>query len=356
MIQLRPIPLYFPKSPTTQSLENYNDLKTDEWEQYRKMADHFIHVIESESPLLKWQEFLRQEAYTLSPKRLYTLRVSHPSGVYNGFLSGIDIRAFLQNKIYLHENIIARKVTKMKTYLDQLQLQAEAVVIGFEFSEDLHDLLDQIQQTTEKSRFQIGEQDYTLWEVPTALEKKIVQQKWTEAYLVDGHHRAACLSAVHESHPNTRHDLFSYCVDLKAVKTAGFLWVVKNPCSDLLQALKQLRSEQTADPSPQLNVPQFLWGKKAYLMESANQVDILEQVYNLLVQHKAKIEYLPVPQVDKKYFHQLLDKGALIFGYPEWSIDALAALAKAGNVLPPKSTYNRPKIGTGFAIAPSKKP
>lgn len=347
MIFAHPTALYFPKNPSQQVLGNYNTLGSQKRKELRENPSHFIRVIEATKPRDQWELFCQNKAYTLRPPQFYVLQIQSSQRSYTGILGGVDAPDLQPPKIYLHEHILLPKVERMQAYLQELRLQAEAVVLGFNFSKSLKTALKQNQLQTPLQEFGLDDQYYRLWQATPALTQAIKNNPWPEGFLVDGHHRAACLSALQLQNPQQPYRLLSFCLDASQVRASAFVWKILKPT----QAFKESCSSWPQSPNTWNNAPTqttVFWKQKAFLPPGADTLSQLQQIHQLCQKHQVKISYTS-QQVWESLRSQNPEE--LQICYPPLSFQQIQKLARSGKKLPPKSTYLFPKLPTGLAIA-----
>lgn len=346
MIDVRPLALYFPKNPSQQVLGNFNSLPPEIRKTLGAKPANFIRVIEAESPRTQWEYFCQSNAYRLHTPQFYVLQIQAPHGSYTGILGGIAASDLQAPKIHLHENILAPKVERMQAYLQKLRLQAEAVVLGFDFSNRLTTALQQNQQQRPLEEFGLDDQHYRLWQATPALTQALEQNPWPEGFLVDGHHRAACLSALQQQNPQQPYRLLSFCLDNSQVRASAFVWRVSKPSKSFIDACSRWpQVAQAWTPTPAQTT--VFWKQQAFLPPGADTLSQLQNIHRLCHKHQAKIRYTPL-----EAWEPLSSQSSeeLVICYPPLSFQQIQQLAQKGEKLPPKSTYLFPKLPTGLGI------
>lgn len=356
MIPLNPLPLFFPKTPTLQILQNYKDLSLAQQIDYRKHPHHFIHVIEGDPPLKIWQQFLTQKAYRQTVSNYYVVNLRSAQENIWGILGGISMDAATTKTLYKHEEIVSSRVARMRDYLGKIQLQAEPTVVGASFSDELHELIKNHSDQTILHSFKWEHHHYRLWEAQEPLVHYLRNSAFCEAFLIDGHHRTACLESLQKQQPKNSYQLLSFVIDLKSVQTASFLWIIRKPQSSMIHTIRQWPSERLAEKLNSFTQPQLYCGNQCYFPPGNSKAAQLESVYSLFQKHSSQVEYLPNSLLTPETMAEFIQFGGILFGYPKWGIEELCQWSRTGGLLPPKSTYNQPKLCTGLAISPLESP
>ena len=222
---------------------------------------------------------------------------------------------------------------------------------------------------------------HQVWPVENAAEiKKLFEEKVPVSYIADGHHRSASAVRVGSErraanpshHGNEEYNWFlSVLFPASELKILPYNRAVKdlNGLSET-DFLKEIRAiftvTENADPSPKSprNISMYL-GKKWYglswpAVKSSNPVDKLDVstlqngvLHPLLgiddPRTNNRIKFIGGIRGPQELVRLVDQKGyAVAFSMYPTTVDQLMAIADAGQIMPPKSTWFEPKLRTGL--------
>jgi uncharacterized protein (DUF1015 family) len=132
----------------------------------------------------------------------------------------------LNQRVTLHERVLAERVSKFAYYLKNVKIQAEPTLLAFRWNSQWQSLEKRIKQSKPSIVFEKDNAIHQLWPLP---QKESLAQSlfdFFEAqktlYLVDGHHRRAAISELSQTSMNT--GLLSYCIPHTSIKSHSYVW------------------------------------------------------------------------------------------------------------------------------------
>ena len=222
---------------------------------------------------------------------------------------------------------------------------------------------------------------HQVWPVENAAEiKKLFEEKVPVSYIADGHHRSASAVRVGSErraanpshHGNEEYNWFlSVLFPASELKILPYNRAVKDlnglSEADFLKEIKAIFTvTENPDPSPKSprNVSMYL-GKKWYglswpAVKSSNPVDKLDVstlqngvLHPLLgiddPRTNNRIKFIGGIRGPQELVRLVDQKGyAVAFSMYPTTVDQLMAIADAGQIMPPKSTWFEPKLRTGL--------
>lgn len=306
-----------------------------------------------------------------------------------GLVGCASIDDYLENRIKKHENTREDKELDRTRHVDTLSAQTGPIFLAYHAHADLNELLDEIKAETPLYDFisedSIGHQVWCINSLANIQKIKDIFQSIDHIYIADGHHRAA--SAVkaglkrREKHPDyDGTEEFNYFLSVLFPADQLQIFDYNRVASDLNgytfdEFLDMIRSgfeitemgQQICRPSQKGEIG--LYGNGNWYLLKANPLLFSEDPVNKLdvsiLQNVILGPLLGIgdPKTDPRVqfvggirglesLAELVDTagdGAAFAMYPT-SMDELLAVADAGRLMPPKSTWFEPKLRSGLFI------
>lgn len=315
----------------------------------------------------------------------YLYRQMAHGAEYLGIIAGVAVADYQAGKVKVHEHTLTEREEMFRDYLDETGFNAEPVLLT-------HPRIDAVEALIEHYLPQRAEYEFTstdrvthhLWVIQEPAHIHAITQAYAQqeaVYIADGHHRSAssALLAQHRGGPgNAPHQFFmSILVPETHLKIWEFNRMVQSPLP-LEELLQRLQADFTvqpcatgAEPSPGKHRIHMLAEGQWYALQpkpgtfdAQHPVQSLEcQILSDLV--LAKIMGIADLKTDKRVafvpgteplskLPALMErkKCTVAFVLPAVTFDALKAVADAGLIMPPKSTYIEPKLRSGMTIYP----
>lgn len=226
---------------------------------------------------------------------------------------------------------------------------------------------------------------HTVWKITDKDKLDAIVKTFAQipcAYVADGHHRSAsnarCARDLKAENPNHTGDedynwFLSVCFPASQLKILPYNRVVKDLCGmsggEFLAALaKVCKVSQTGrkEPSKSKEVSMYLGGKWYTLeFENTEGLDAVSSLDVALLQDRVLAPILKIgdPRTDERIdfvggikgtaeLERLVDGGgfAVAFSMYPTTVSQLMAIADAGAIMPPKSTWFEPKLRSGLFI------
>lgn len=379
----------------------YDVVTTEEAQVLAKGNPHsFLHVIRPEIDLPagidlyedavynkaseNFNAFIEKGFLTRDPEpALYVYRLVMDGREQIGIAGCSSVAEYDDGIIKKHEH--TRKVKEDDRLRHMLTLKAHAgpVLLTFRATEETDRLLEE--ETKHESLYDFTDVDgvrHTVWKCRRSADLERAFKDVPALYIADGHHRAAGASRVKahmlatgtDAGPNAEFNYFltvtfpsdrmaiypynKYVTDLGGLSTADFLTALDNSF--------RVNESDRKEPGGKGSFCMYLDGRWYELAEkdpspAANPVEaldlsqfqakLLEPVLGITDQRKdPRIDFAGGPGSTEKLQARVDADGGVAFTFFPVSVDELLAVADAGMVMPPKSTWFAPKLRSGLLI------
>ncbi|OYU85038.1 MAG: hypothetical protein CFE24_03515 [Flavobacterium sp. BFFFF2] len=314
----------------------------------------------------------------------YLYEIQRKSKVFTGLVAGISIDEYRQGNIKKHEDTLAYRVDILKEYLNQTQFNAEPVLITYPEIPAIDQLWNQLKYTVPLYQFSTTNKEFhRIWAVtdPTIIESIQAHfESLSALYIADGHHRMAS-SEKYWADQESAHAAPPFCmgflIEDHHVDIFEFNRLIRDlnghSIDSLIEALEKHFVVKPKDQDiwkPQSKYEFGLYANnQAYALyykhhqhhtnDPLSSLDaqilyqtVLEPLLGIKdLRNDDRIEYMPGIE-SLNTLKELVDDGeyklALLL-YPA-TIEEIKAIADAGQIMPPKSTYIEPKFRNGLLI------
>lgn len=339
----------------------------------------------------RYLEFLEDNTFLKDSKdALYLYQLQKGKNTYSGLFCGTSVKEYQEDRIKKHESTIHRREELFANYLKTVKFNAEPVLMTYADSDPISCILkEKMKQAPEYLFTTRDKTTHRLWVISDKETIKNLQSEFAKIdalYIADGHHRSASsnLLAKTSKKNNAAHTgyepynyFMSYLIPESEIRIYEFNRMVKDlnglTKEEFLVRLDEFyRIENQGSvlykPTKKNHFSMYLDGefyslylrKKVYKFTDAlSELDtfilfktILEPILGIKDLRKDKrIQYgsgkhnviKMKDEIDKKKF-------AIGFSLVPITISEVKAIADAGLVMPPKSTYIEPKLRSGITI------
>lgn len=376
---------------------------------HRKLSENpftFIHIINPEfgesrktkpnSPERFMKVKARMESFIAEGNfiqddtpHFYIYQQATPEKTFTGLVCGVSVRDYREGRVKIHEHTLTEREEVFCRYLDVCNFNAEPVLLTY--NEPLPLLEDFIDEATKRDpHYDFTTTDrnrHRLWCIPADERGSNIQlalRTLSKLYIADGHHRMASsarLSAMRNAGTDSDfasavHDfVLSLIIPASELLILPFHRVVtmQDPIAqDVL--LRHLRAHFKVDPVPTAYTPTdqghfglrlgTIWWKLQY-MHQAEQKDlsasldanilhrvVLEPFFGIVnPKSDSRLSYIPGNEdIASATRHLEKDACAALFTLAAVPSASLFAIADAGEVMPPKSTWIAPKLRSGLTV------
>ncbi|MEM9648460.1 MAG: DUF1015 domain-containing protein, partial [Bacteroidota bacterium] len=307
-----------------------------------------------------------------------------------GFFCACSVKDYQDDIIKKHEDTIQRREELFANYLDTVGFNAEPVLMTYEDDPSVSSILDKEMCHDPEYHFTTTDKiGHKLWKIDSP---EVVQELQTifankgALYIADGHHRSASsnLLAGKKKSSNPKHSgkeaynfFMAYLIPESEIKIYEFNRMVKdlNGFSKnefLIQLDTYFRIEKREEglykPTQKHHFSMYLDGDfySLYLRKTVYQfTDALSELDTHILYKTILEPILGIHDLrnDKRISYgfgkhnlirlkESIDKGEFAVGFSlvPITITEIKAIADAGLVMPPKSTYIEPKLRSGLTI------
>ena len=322
-------------------------------------------------------------------KQFYFYREIMDGRAQTGIVGCASIDDYLENRIKKHELTRADKEADRIRHVDTCAAQTGPIFLAYRNCETLDEIIKAETQKTPLYDFTSDDGvQHTVWKCENGATNEAIEEafKTLDAlYIADGHHRAASAAKAglkrRENNPNaTGKEEYNYFLSVifpaDTLKIMDYNRVLKDlngmSVEELLCAVEKSLGEvkeyqgDVCRPAQTHSIGLYVGGKwysVTFKDDVCNAKKASERLDCSILQRKflAPVMGIEDPRTDKridfvggirglKYLETLCQNGgAAIAMYPT-SLDELMAVADAGEIMPPKSTWFEPKLRSGIFI------
>lgn len=339
----------------------------------------------------RYLEFLEDQVFTQDDSAFFYLyQITKRNFKTLGFFCACSVLDYRNDVVKKHENTIQKRERLFADYLNTVGFNAEPVLMTYPDDDDIRSLL---QEETEKEPLYnfttLDKINHKVWQISGDGRSEKLKKAFSciEAlYIADGHHRSASsnLLAEEKKLANTAHTgeepynfFMTYLIPESEIRIYEFNRMVKdlNGYSKnefLIKLDAFFRIEKKTDdvykPTKKHHFSMYLDGdfyslylrKTVYpFTDALSELDtqilyktILEPVLGIHdLRNDKRISY-GYGKYNLIKMKERIDSGEFAIGFSlvPITIDEIKAIADAGLVMPPKSTYIEPKLRSGLAI------
>ncbi|RNC89859.1 MAG: DUF1015 domain-containing protein [Allomuricauda sp.] len=338
----------------------------------------------------RYLEFLEDAIFIKdSTPNFYLYEVTKKNFSALGLFCATSVADYQNNTIKKHENTIEKREKLFADYLETVGFNAEPVLMTYPENSRINSIiLSEVAKIPEYEFTTPDKVQHRLWCISdsatiASIEKEFLKTEFL--YIADGHHRSASSNLLAENvkkgegHSGSEpYNFFmSYLIPESEIKIYEFTRMVKDlnglTKEDLLMRLDEMYRIQKMDdgvykPTKKHHFSMYLDGdfyslylrKKVYeftdpLSELDTQIlfkTILEPILGISdLRNDKRIAY-GHGKMNLINMKDRIDKGEFQVGFSMLpiTIDEIKAIADAGLVMPPKSTYIEPKLRSGLTI------
>ncbi|HYH56803.1 MAG TPA: DUF1015 family protein [Anseongella sp.] len=331
------------------------------------------------------QAFL-EKGYLLKEEKpcLYLYSVEGRDHIRTGIWTVTLFDDYLSNHVRKHEYTRIDRETKISDYIRHTGIDANPVLIAYQADEIIDYFINKNLQKEPVLSFRKDDALHALRKIDEEADIRMIVKRFEEmpaAYLADGHHRAAAFSSygVERRKFNFKHTgeeeynfFSSVYFAAAALEIKAFSRLVKDlnglSSSEFLQSLAghfQLRKTEAPPALRKQTFGMYLDGQWYLLqpLEQPSGADPVKQLDVSILQDRVLGPLLGIsdPRTDKRLqfaggnlspaslARQIDEKeAAVLFSLFPMSAEELMAVADAGLVMPPKSTWFEPKLDLGI--------
>ena len=317
---------------------------------------------------------------------IYIYRQTKEDFVVSGFFVGVSVDDYLNGSIKIHEQTLTAREDIFTNYLETVGFNAEPVLLTYEGTEPIRNLLETYLSTRPEYEFTTTDRiTHELW-LMSAEDTAFICDAFAQIpalYIADGHHRSASsvryaqhLRAQNKPYPDAANYFLAYLVEEKAVQISAFHRLLKSTNGLDLKGFEAiLANEGLVERLPNACLPTnkhdiHIYMDKTWLRFSPNlnfindqdpieTLDsfilsdlILKPIFGIIdLKTSDQVEFVPGNEALEK-ITESIDSAKFevaFFSHPA-VIEDVKKVADAGLNMPPKSTWVEPKLRSGLTI------
>jgi len=339
----------------------------------------------------RYLEFLENNILLKDAKdAFYLYQMEKGKSVYTGLFCGTSVIDYQKDNIKKHENTIQKREALFANYLEAVKFNAEPVLMTYEDNDSIKSILKEESEKQPEFSFTTPDKiKHRLWIISDANVIKCIQDIFatiSSLYIADGHHRSASsnLHSENAKKANSEHlgtepynYFMSYLIPESEIKIYEFNRMIKDlnglSKEEFLIQLDEFyrienKGKELYKPSKKHHFSMYLDGEyySLYLRKKVYQfTDALSRLDTQILYKTVLDPILGIKDLRKnkriKYgsgknniiqMKDAIDKEKFKVGFSliPTAINEIKAIADAGLVMPPKSTYIEPKLRSGIAI------
>lgn len=343
----------------------------------RGTVPYFEQVREAYGAWCEREWLVAQEAPTFA-----VYRQNHGANEVTGIVALMDLAAYADGRLRLHEQTLAAREELFATFLDTVGFNAEPVLMarpaGHAGEAELDGLVARL--TADRADVDFTTTDgvrHTAWWVPAgevpAMEAGL---NAVEAlYLADGHHRSASSHRVAAAHPEDagRQGLLSFVIPERELVILGYHREVRElpeaPAGwlDRLAAHPDVARVEAVEPSEDRPLVRGAFrlhhGTGSWRVElhpgPVDRIDggwlgreVLHGFWGIAdPRHDRRLRYIPGAEPRSEWWPRVTrHPDRCVFELAPVSTEQLKSVSDLGGTFPPKSTWIEPKLRSGLFI------
>ncbi len=337
------------------------------------------------------ERFIREGILIQDEKPMfYIYRQIMGDHVQVGLVAGASVEEYEKNLIKKHELTRADKEEDRVKHVNTLNAQTGPVFLTYKAQPEIDALIDRIIEGEPEYDFTADDGiRHTFWLVDKDEDIKALQDAFKKLdclYVADGHHRSAAAMRVKQmrqaQNPNhTGDEEYNYFLTVIFPHNQMYIMDYNRVVKDLNGLSKEAFLQKVAEkfdvqklgttaekPKQKHEFVMYLdgeWYQLKALPGTFNANDPVEQLDVSILMNNLLVPILGIgdPRKDKRIdfvggirgleeLKRRVDSGEMqvAFGLYPTSIEDLMAIADAGKIMPPKSTWFEPKLRSGLVI------
>lgn len=307
-----------------------------------------------------------------------------------GLFCATSVQDYQNNVIKKHENTIQRREELFANYLKTVEFNAEPVLMTYADNASIANIIEKEKESEPDYLFTTTDKvTHSLWAISDKRTIDSLEKEFHEIdalYIADGHHRSASSNLLSENYKknnpeHTGEESYNYFMSYLIPESEIHIYEFNRMVKDLNGLTKEqflieldefYRIENQGStlykPTKKHHFSMYLDGefyslylrRKVYQFTDAlNELDtqilfktILEPILGIKNLRKDKRIQYGYGKHNVIKMKDEIDNGNFAIGFSlvPITVDEIKAIADAGLVMPPKSTYIEPKLRSGLAI------
>jgi len=308
----------------------------------------------------------------------YAYRLVYGAHTQTGIVGALDIDGLRDGRVLTHENVRPERATLLGRHLEVVGATSSPIALTHEPDPDLRSLLVAATIRTPDVDHVVEEVQHLIWTLDEGESARVAELlAAARVYVTDGHHRSAAALAGHDAHPGEppfdrtlavlfpadelRVEAFhrrATDVDLRTVEdlraslaTVGEVHVVADAAAAAPTARGEIGVYHHGEWSKLVLDPQERPSALASLDVERLRRDVIGHVLGIdELAPGSGVDYVPGPSGVGELVARCDADGMLGFVVYPTDVQDLMAVAAAGELMPPKSSYFAPKPRSGVFL------
>ena len=347
-------------------------------------AESFFGTVKSKYPDYAVNGFFHKS----SKEGLYLYEIQTTTGFYTGIVGCTHIDEFANGKVLKHEKTLAYKEQNMMQLILHNRAMVKPILLAYEMQDKLNETIQKIKNESKPSliiKFDEDKEVHSVWSINVGSNMSAITKafkKISSVYIADGHHRAASAKAIYDADhtqysKESRSKILSIYVSFDQLKIYDYNRVLEvfqgiSPVAFMVELskycnLKRLKIAQKPRCKYEMTFyVQGIWyrakwkskvlkkykGQKVLLDAELLNTYILGNICKIKnIRDDQRISYVSGTEDTAGIIAEVAKSpvrlGVCLFPVTK---EELKSVAKAGLVLPPKSTWFEPRIKNGIVV------
>ncbi len=288
----------------------------------------------------------------------YAYRLELDSWSQIGIVGGVHLDDYKSGNIRIHEAIQPERAAHLALHSEVVGAQSSPIAVAHHPKRQIADILERIESQDPEVQFSMPDGlEQTIWTLPPTSNTVIGEVlEDSRLYLIDGHHRtaAAALQYANGGSPWVLAALFSTDQLQNRAFHRFASSMADEPLADLLQ-IEGAQHGRIGDGSGHLQV--YFGGEWITLPHQRahrplERLDVwqFEQIVRPRLGPDVVVRYQMAHGDEDALLGSVDESGELLVLMTPVTMPQLFAVADAGDVMPPKSTYFEPKVRSGIFL------
>ena len=334
----------------------------------------------------KFNEFVKSGILQKEEKKLFYLYRQQTSlHIFEGIIAACCVDDYLDGSIKIHEHTITKREQMFTDYLATTGFNADPVLLAYKGNVKIREVIKQISKHRPEYNFTTTNKvQHQMWLIEKEEDINIICQEFEgihKIYIADGHHRSASSALLAkrknaEKQANSNY-FMSYLIDESQINIINFNRLVcglnGKSSAEFLTKIEQnfsivKKGDAIYSPINKNEIGMYIeknWYSLTFKKNKFNSVvnsldpsilseNILKPILNIQDEKTDKNITFFDGTLDLEELKMKVDSGefTVAFILKPIPIEALKKVADNNEIMPPKSTYIKPKLRSGLTIYP----
>jgi uncharacterized protein (DUF1015 family) len=291
-------------------------------------------------------------------ERFYAYRLELDGWAQIGIVGGVHLDDYISGTIRIHEATHPERASHLALHSEVVGAQSSPIAVAHHPNRHIAAILEGIESEDPELRFSLPDGlDQTIWTLPESSNTAIrAALEDSRLYLIDGHHRtaAAALRYANGGSPWVLAALFS----TDQLRNRAFHRFAHTTVGQPLAQLLEIPGAQKGRLGDGIGHLQAYFGGEWITVphQSAHRplerLDVwqFERIIRPRLGPNAVVRYQMADGAEVALLRSVDESGDLLVLMTPVTMPQLFAVADAGDVMPPKSTYFEPKVRSGIFL------